>query len=65
MLILGMDNKNDGKKGCSHVTITGMSFITRMRQLEEIELTNCPAATKDLIKYLSESMPETCTIITW
>lgn len=51
--------------GCSHVTITGLSLITRMKQLQEIELTNCPAVNKDLIRYMHECLPETCTIITW
>ena len=48
--------------GCSHVTITGLSFLVRMQQLKELELTNCPTATRDLVTYLADNLPKTCTI---
>lgn len=49
--------------GCAHVTITGMSFLVRMQQLDELELTNCPTATRDLVKYLSDNLPKSCAIV--
>ena len=36
-----------------------------MQQLEELELTNCATATKDMVKYLVENLPKTCSIIRW
>lgn len=50
--------------GCSLVTTSGLTGLVQMRGLEELELTNCPGATKDVCNYLKDNMPK-CLIIDW
>ena len=49
--------------GCPQLTVNGLSCLAQMHNLKELELTNCPAATPELIRYLYEHMPSETDII--
>ena len=40
--------------GCSQLTSSGLSNLIQLRQLEELELTNCPGSSKELVVYLRQ-----------
>ena len=40
--------------GCSQLTSSGLSNLIQLRQLEELELTNCPGSSKELVIYLRQ-----------
>jgi F-box/leucine-rich repeat protein 16 len=40
--------------GCSQLTSSGLSNLIQLRQLEELELTNCPGSSKELVSYLRQ-----------
>ena len=40
----------------------GLTGLVQVPALEELELTNCPGASADVIRYLKENM-STCTIV--
>lgn len=48
--------------GCPLLTSTGMSNLIQLRHLQELELTNCPGATPDLIEYLRQNLPK-CLVL--
>ena len=48
--------------GCPLLTSTGMSNLIQLRHLQELELTNCPGATADLIEYLRQNLPK-CLVL--
>lgn len=48
--------------GCSLISGQGLCGLTQLRYLEELELTNCPSATKEVCLYLKENMPR-CMVL--
>lgn len=48
--------------GCPLLTSSGLSSLIQLRHLQELELTNCPGASKELFEYLHEHLPR-CLII--
>ena len=50
--------------GCSLISGQGLCGLTQLRNVEELELTNCPSATKEVCLYLKENMPR-CMILDW
>lgn len=50
--------------GCPLLTSGGLSSLIQLRQLQELELTNCPGASPELFDYLHEHLPR-CVIIEW
>lgn len=48
--------------GCHLLTSSGLSSLIQMRNLEELELTNCAGASPELLEYLHEHLPS-CLII--
>lgn len=48
--------------GCPQLTVNGLSCLVQLQQLNELELTNCPGASKELIKYLKDHLPNTMII---
>ncbi|KAI8426215.1 hypothetical protein MSG28_005136 [Choristoneura fumiferana] len=48
--------------GCPLLTSGGLSSLIQLRQLRELELTNCPGASPELFDYLHEHLPR-CLII--
>ena len=40
------------RPGCSQLTSSGLSNLIQLRQLEELELTNCPGSSRELVLYL-------------
>ncbi|EEC11552.1 fbxl16, putative, partial [Ixodes scapularis] len=42
--------------GCPQLTSRGLSALAQVRQLQELELTNCPGATPELLDYLKEQL---------
>jgi len=43
--------------GCPLLTSTGLSNLSQLRHLAELELTNCPGASPELVEYLRQSLP--------
>ena len=39
-----------------------MSNLIQLRNLAELELTNCPGATSELIEYLRQNLPNTLVL---
>lgn len=50
--------------GLHQITARSLLYLVEADQLEEIELTNCPAASSDLQLFLSKQMPK-CNIVIW
>jgi hypothetical protein len=50
--------------GCSQLTSSGLSNLIQLRQLEELELTNCPGSSKELIGYLRDNLQK-CLVVEW
>lgn len=50
------------RTGCPLLTSGGLSSLIQLRQLRELELTNCPGASPELFDYLHEHLPR-CLII--
>lgn len=48
--------------GCTLVSSQGLCGLTQLRNLDELELTNCPSATKEVYLYLRENMT-TCLVL--
>ena len=48
--------------GCTQLTSSGLSNLIQLRQLEELELTNCPGSSKELIGYLRDNLPSTLVV---
>lgn len=48
--------------GCPLLTSGGLSSLIQLRQLRELELTNCPGASPELFDYLHEHLPR-CLIV--
>ena len=48
--------------GCTQLTSSGLSNLIQLRQLEELELTNCPGSSKELIGYLRENLPSSLVV---
>jgi hypothetical protein len=42
--------------GCSQLTSSGLSNLLQLRQLEELELTNCPGSSPELVSYLRQGI---------
>lgn len=42
--------------GCTLLSSQGLCGLTQLRNLEELELTNCPSASKEIYLYLKENM---------
>ena len=64
-----VDNNNNISKnisiflaGCTQLTSSGLSNLIQLRQLEELELTNCPGSSKELIGYLRDNLPSTLVV---
>ena len=49
--------------GCPQLTVSGLSCLVQIHSLTEVELTNCPGATIELVRYLTEHLPPSTTII--
>ena len=43
--------------GCPLLTSSGLSNLVQLRHLTELELTNCPGTTTELIDYLRQNLP--------
>lgn len=50
--------------GCTLISCQGLCGLTQLRHLEELELTNCPSATKEIYLYLKENM-HSCLVLDW
>ncbi|CAH0388287.1 unnamed protein product [Bemisia tabaci] len=48
--------------GCPLLTSSGLSSLIQLRHLQELELTNCPGASRELFDYLREHLAH-CLII--
>ena len=48
--------------GCTQLTSSGLSNLIQLRQLEELELTNCPGSSKELIGYLRDNLSSTLVV---
>ena len=48
--------------GCTQLTSSGLSNLIQLRQLEELELTNCPGSSKELVGYLRENLPSSLVV---
>ena len=48
--------------GCSQLTSSGLSNLIQLRQLEELELTNCPGSSNELVIYLTENLTK-CLVV--
>ena len=48
--------------GCSQLTSSGLSNLIQLRQLEELELTNCPGSSSELVTYLTENLTK-CLVV--
>lgn len=48
--------------GCPLLTSSGLSSLIQQRHLRELELTNCPGASRELFEYLREHLP-CCLVI--
>ena len=49
--------------GCPQLSVNGLSCLVQMEHLKEIELTNCPGATPELIRYLEDHLPHSTIIV--
>ena len=43
--------------GCPLLSSSGLANLMNLRQLQELELTNCPGASTELIEYLRQRLP--------
>ncbi|KAF0314547.1 F-box/LRR-repeat protein 16 [Amphibalanus amphitrite] len=43
--------------GCTQLSPSGLSSLVQLRQLVELELTNCPGSSHELNDYLRENLP--------
>lgn len=48
--------------GCPLLTSSGLSSLIQLRHMRELELTNCPGASRELFDYLREHLPR-CLVI--
>ncbi|ESP03854.1 hypothetical protein LOTGIDRAFT_110373 [Lottia gigantea] len=48
--------------GCIHITTNGLYGLTRLYQLQELELTNTPSASKGVGHFLRENLPR-CIVL--
>ena len=48
--------------GCTQLTSSGLSNLIQLRQLSELELTNCPGSSHDLVTYLRDNLPQTLVV---
>nr|XP_054763468.1 F-box/LRR-repeat protein 16-like [Lytechinus pictus] len=48
--------------GCPLLTASGLSGLAQLKQMEELEVTNCPGASPKLLQYFSANLP-TCVLI--
>lgn len=50
--------------GCTLVSGQGLCGLTQLHNLDELELTNCPIATREVCLYLRENMAH-CLVVDW
>lgn len=50
--------------GCTLVSGQGLCGLTQLHNLDELELTNCPSATREVCLYLRENMAH-CLVVDW
>lgn len=50
--------------GCTLVSGQGLCGLTQLHNLDELELTNCPSATREVCLYLRENMTH-CLVVDW
>jgi hypothetical protein len=68
LVLIGPDTRNwiaDALiiiSGCPLLTCSGLSSLIQLRHMKELELTNCPGASKELFDYLREHLPR-CLVI--
>ena len=48
--------------GCPLLTAAGLSGLAQLKNLEELELTNCPGSSPELLQYFSLNLSK-CTIV--
>ena len=48
--------------GCPLLTSSGLSNLIQLRHLQELELTNCPGASPELIEYLRSNLQK-CLVL--
>ena len=48
--------------GCPQCSSSALSNLIQLRNLVELELTNCPGATSELIEYLRQNLPNTLVL---
>lgn len=61
-LIIFHVNTSCSISGCTQLTSSGLSNLIQLRQLEELELTNCPGSSKELVSYIRENLPSSLVI---
>ena len=44
------------------LTSSGLSNLIQLRHLVELELTNCPGASTELVEYLRQNLPGTLVL---
>lgn len=52
----------DHTAGCTQLTSSGLSNLIQLRQLQELELTNCPGSSRELVTYLRDNLASTLVI---
>ena len=55
-------NQQFSPSGCPQCSSSAMSNLIQLRNLAELELTNCPGATSELIEYLRQNLPNTLVL---
>ena len=48
--------------GCTQLTSSGLSNLIQLRGLEELEVTNCPGSSRELVTYLRDNLPSSLVI---